>query len=85
MLQAIKIKLYPSDNQIIYINRLLGTSRFVYNQTLSEIFGRFRTKCLNYKINQYKEAKKSTSLGETGKFLTSLKSEYQIVYFHLLV
>ena len=65
MLQAIKIKLYPIQDQIIYINKLLGTSRFVYNQ------------CLNYKINQYKEAKKSTSLGETGKFLTSLKSEYQ--------
>lgn len=65
MLQVIKIKLYPIQDQIIYINKLLGTSRFVYNQ------------CLNYKINQYKETKKSTSLGETGKFLTSLKSEYQ--------
>jgi putative transposase len=65
MIQAIKIKLYPSDDQIIYINKLLGTSRFIYNQ------------CLNYKINKYKETKKSTSLGETGKFLTSLKFEYQ--------
>ena len=65
MLQAIKIKLYPSNDQITYINKLLGTSRFVYNQ------------CLNYKINQYKEKKKSTNLGETGKFLISLKSEYQ--------
>ena len=32
MLQAIKIKLYPSDDQKIYINKLLGTTRFVYNQ-----------------------------------------------------
>jgi len=64
MLQAIKIRLYPSDDQIIYINKLLGTSRFVYNQ------------CLNYKITEYKEKKKSTSFGEIGKFLTSLKSEY---------
>ena len=42
MLQAIKIRLYPSDDQKIYINKLLGTSRFVYNQ------------CLNYKIKEYK-------------------------------
>ena len=64
MLKAIKIRLYPSDNQIIYINKLLGTSRFIYNQ------------CLNYKITEYQSTKKSTSLGETGKFLTSLKNNY---------
>ena len=65
MLKAIKIRLYPSDDQIIYINKLLGTSRFIYN------------KCLNYKITEYESKKKSTSLGETGKFLTSLKTEFQ--------
>ena len=65
MLKAIKIRLYPSDDQIIYINKLLGTSRFIYN------------KCLNYKISEYQSNKKSTSLGETGKFLTSLKSDFQ--------
>jgi len=65
MLKAIKVKLYPSDNQIVYINKLLGTSRFVYNQ------------CLNYKITEYQSNKKSTSFGEIGKFLTSLKSEFE--------
>jgi putative transposase len=65
VLKAIKIKLYPSNDQKTYINKLLGTSRFIYNQ------------CLNHKINQYKETKKSTSFGELGKFLTSLKSEHQ--------
>jgi putative transposase len=65
MLKAIKIKLYPSESQITYINKLLGTSRFVYNQ------------CLNYKITEYQSNKKSTSFGEIGKFLISLKSEYQ--------
>lgn len=64
MLKAIKIRLYPSDGQIIYINKLLGTSRFIYNQ------------CLNYKIIEYQLTKKSTSLGEIGKFLTSLKSSH---------
>ena len=62
MLKAIKIRLYPNLDQQIYINKLLGTSRFIYNQ------------CLNYKITEYQSTKKSTSLGETGKFLTSLKS-----------
>ena len=65
MLKAIKIRLYPSEDQIIYINKLLGTSRFIYNQ------------CLNYKITEYQSIKKSTSLGETGKFLTSLKSTHE--------
>jgi putative transposase len=65
MLKAIKIRLYPNQDQIIYINKLLGTSRFVYNQ------------CLNYKITEYQSNKKSISFAETGKFLTSLKSEYQ--------
>ena len=65
MLKSIKVRLYPSDNQINYINKLLGTSRFVYNQ------------CLNYKITEYQSNKKSTSFAEIGKFLTSLKSEYE--------
>ena len=65
MLKAIKIRLYPSSDQITYINKLLGTSRFVYNQ------------CLNYKITEYESKKKSTSFAETGKFLTSLKTEYE--------
>ena len=65
MLKAIKIRLYPNQTQITYINKLLGTSRFIYNQ------------CLNYKITEYQSNKKSTSFAETGKFLTSLKSKYQ--------
>jgi len=63
MLKAIKIKLYPSTNQEIYMNKLLGSSRFVYNY------------CLNHKIAEYKDNKKSTSFGELGKILTSLKKQ----------
>lgn len=65
MLKAIKIRLYPSDDQVIYLNKLFGCSRFIYN------------KCLNYKITTYEKEKKSTSLSDTGKVLTSLKSEYE--------
>ena len=42
MLRAIKIRLYPTKQQTEYINKLLGSSRFVYNQSL------------NKKINDYK-------------------------------
>lgn len=65
MLKAIKIKLYPNDEQMIYMNKLLGTSRFVYNR------------CLSYKVTEYKDNKKSLSFGEMGKYLVSMKKEYK--------
>ena len=63
MLKAIKIRLYPTDNQSIYINNLLGSSRYVYNQ------------CLNYKINEYSLWNNPTGIKDTGKHLTELKSK----------
>ena len=63
MLKAIKIRLYPEENQIVYMNKLLGSCRFAYN------------KCLEYKIKQYNENKKSVSFGELGKHLLKLKNE----------
>jgi putative transposase len=65
MLQAIKIRLYPNDDQKIYINKLLGTSRFVYNQ------------CLNYKITEYKTNNKSTNISDTNNYVKDLKLEYE--------
>ena len=65
MLQAIKIKLYPSDDQKIYINKLLGTTRFVYNQ------------CLNYKINEHKINNKNTNISDTNNYVKELKMEYE--------
>ena len=64
MLKAIKIKLYPSDEQINYINNLLGSSRFIYN------------KCLNFKSVEYELWNNNTGIKETGKYLTELKKEY---------
>ena len=43
MLRAVKIRLYPTSYQATQINKLLGSCRVVYNQTLDR------------KINQYKE------------------------------
>ena len=63
MLKAIKIRLYPTDNQIVYINKLIGSSRYVYNQ------------CLNYKIIEYSLWNNPTSIKDTGNHLVKLKSE----------
>lgn len=35
MLKSIKIRIYPSDEQIGFINRQLGCCRFVYNSCLA--------------------------------------------------
>ena len=65
MLKAIKIKLYLNDEQENYVNNLLGTSRFIYNNLLA------------YKISEYKNNNKySVSFSELGKKLVELKTEY---------
>lgn len=64
MLKAIKIRLYLNYEQEDYINNLLGTSRFIYNNLLA------------YKINKYNNDKYNVSFSELGKKLVELKSEY---------
>jgi putative transposase len=56
MLRAIKVRLYPNKDQEIYINKLLGSSRFVYNQSL------------NKKINDYNNLKINHNLSSLSKF-----------------
>jgi len=63
MLKAIKIRIYPNIDQIIYINKLLGSCRFIYNNLLA------------YKIEEYNKNKYSVSWGELGKYLTNLKQK----------
>jgi len=65
MLKGIKIRLYLDDEQIVYVNKLLGCSRFIYNNLLS------------YKIEEYNSNKYDVSFGELGKKLVKLKSEYE--------
>jgi putative transposase len=65
MLKAIKIRLYPNQDQITYINKLLGCSRFVYNQ------------CLTYKSVEYGLWSNPTGLSDTNKFVTELKGTYE--------
>jgi putative transposase len=56
MLKSVKIRLYPNTEQINYINNLLGSYRFVYNQ------------CLSLKIKEYTENNKNFGLKELGNF-----------------
>ncbi|HNC58780.1 MAG TPA: RNA-guided endonuclease TnpB family protein [Leptospiraceae bacterium] len=56
MLKGIKVKLYPTKNQEIYINNLLGSYRFVYN------------KCLEKKIEEYTLNNKSFGLKDLGVY-----------------
>ena len=56
MLKAIKIRLYPNKSQEFYINKLLGSYRFVYN------------KCLELKKNKYLEDKTNIGLKEMGNY-----------------
>ena len=65
MLKAVKIRLYPNDEQKDYINSLMGSCRFVYNNLLA------------YKIDEYNTNKKSVSFGDLGKKLVDLKKEHE--------
>ena len=54
MLQAVKIRLYPNNNQATTINKLLGSYRMVYNN------------CLNLKKEVYLKDKTNLGLSELG-------------------
>ena len=56
MLKAIKIRLYPNKEQEVYIGKLLGSYRFVYNQ------------CLALKKEKYINEKISLNLKELGHY-----------------
>lgn len=57
MLRAVKIRLYPNKEQATMINKLLGCYRVVYNR------------CLNRKIESYKNDGKSENLSTLGQFV----------------
>lgn len=61
MLKAIKVQIYPNEEQINYISNLLGCCRFVYN------------KCLDYKSTSYKQLNKTVSSSDLIKYLVPLK------------
>jgi len=71
MLKAIKVRIYPNNNQIIYLNKLLGCYRFVYNN------------CLALKIEKYNLEKKNVGLKELGNYFHQIltKDEQYSFYY----
>jgi hypothetical protein len=63
MLKAIKIRIYPNTEQKIYIAKLLGSCRFIYNN------------CLAFKIDKYNNDKLNVGLKDLSKHLTELKTK----------
>ena len=66
MLRAIKIRLYPNNEQELKLNKVLGCYRFVYNHMLA------------LRQKEYDENKKSLGLNELSKYFhgTLLKDEH---------
>jgi putative transposase len=56
--RALKIRLYPTQEQANYLNQVIGNSRFIYNQMLNE------------RINFYKENKDNKDVLYKHKYKT---------------
>ena len=63
MLKAIKICIYPTVEQVDFINKQLGCCRFVYNN------------CLAFRKDSYQNEHISVSSSEAVKHITSLKKD----------
>ena len=71
MLKAIKVRLYLDKEQEVYVSKLLGCYRFVYNN------------CLAKKIESYKTDKTSLGLKDLGKhFHQDLTNEFDWLKEH---
>ena len=68
MLRGIKIRIYPDDEQMQEMNKLLGCCRFVYNR------------CLDLKISAYKESKKSLGISELNKKIVEIKKQDEFAW-----
>ena len=68
MLKAIKIRLYPTENQQITINKLLGCCRLVYNC------------CLDQRNKIYEETKGSGSLSKSYNYFCEMKEMEQFSF-----
>ena len=63
MLKAIKIRIYPSDEQKQFINRQLGCCRMVYNS------------CLAYRRDKYEKEGISITSSQSINYIVELKKE----------
>lgn len=63
MLRAIKIRIYPNKEQRGYINRLLGSCRFVYNSLLA------------FENKVYSETGRGATFDEVNEYYSRLKAD----------
>lgn len=71
MLKAIKIRIYPNNDQENYLNSLLGSYRFVFNQ------------CLSLKKKSYEKDKTNVKFKDLGKFFhNDLRTENEWLKEH---
>ena len=63
MLKAIKIRIYPTLEQVVFINKQLGCCRVVYND------------CLAFRKNAYEQQSKSITSNDTIKHIVTLKQD----------
>lgn len=65
--KSIKVRLYPTKEQKILIDKTIGCVRFVYNQTLAD--------CKQF----YEQSKRFPSRNERIKNLVPLKEKYEFL------
>lgn len=65
--KGVKVRLYPTEEQKILIDKTFGCARFVYNQTLSDC------------KRSYEQSKHFPSKNERVKNLVSLKEKYEFL------
>ena len=68
--KAIKVRIYPNQEQQEYLARLLGSCRFIFN------------KCLEYKIETYNKEKRTVGFSECGKYITALKQKEEFAWLN---
>lgn len=65
--KGIKVRLYPTENQKVLIDKTIGCARFVYNQTLAD--------CKQF----YEQSKHFPSQNDRIKNLVPLKETYEFL------
>jgi putative transposase len=73
MLKAYKFRLYPTKNQKTFIEKHIGSCRFVYNWALAEKIKTYEQ--TGKSISQFDLNKKITMLKEEKKWLTEVNSQ----------
>ena len=78
MIKAVKIRLYPNKTQEIYISKLLGCYRFVYNQCLDKKIKAFEDLQKAQKEASIAGKQSGTSTPNTPRIVSSIGTEEEV-------